>query len=348
MKKLMMGVLAVLCAGSSMATVIFQDNFENHAGALHNRRPDSWDTTYSQLAYWKNEALNFQVTNGVLMTTAPSGLASAWLTMPTISSGDLIRVSAVFVANVSASTKYVSMGLLQSKNHTYQRGEPWITMTRRPTAPGADLGLLIAYGGLGNTQPALVSANNLKEAQGFTTNLNARNVATYEYDTASGNLSVWLTSEGGTTVTQYVGSVNYGGVAGAVVPVDEINYFGITFYDATPFGSSDPAYIDDLSVDITFAPVQEDPLLPANIVGWSAVSSNLMRMVVDAQSAASNYYPKSTADLVAGTWADIAHSDDGVNAFVVTNLVYATAEGTNKVIYVEANAAAGFFGIGGQ
>ena len=245
MKKIWIVIVLALCSGHAMATVIFQDNFENNPGALQNRRPDSWDSSAGPLAYWKNEALNFQVTNGVLKTTE-TGLASAWLTLPTISSGQIIKVSAVVVANGNANTDYVSMGLLQSKNHTYQRGEPWVSLDSKTDGTG----LLKVYGGLGNTYPVLATANNLKEAQGFTTNLNARNTLGYEYNTATGDLQVWLTSEGGTTVTQYNGSVNYNGVAGAIVPLDELNYFGITFNSVNPLGASNPAYLDNLVVEI--------------------------------------------------------------------------------------------------
>lgn len=244
MKKIWIVIVLAVCSGHAMATVIFEDNFETHEGALHNRRPDSWDTSVGPLAYWKNEALNFQVTNGVLKTTDAT-IASAWLTLPTISAGEIIRVSAVVVGNGDANNDYVGIGLLQSKNHTYQRGEPWIAVTHKTDS----LGLVQVYGGLGLTS-ILATANNLKEAQGFTTNLNARNTVNYEYDTGSGNLSVWLVSEGGTTVTQYNGSVNYNGVAGAIVPLDELNYFGITFKSVTPLSGSNPAYLDNLTVEI--------------------------------------------------------------------------------------------------
>ncbi len=93
------------------------------------------------------------------------------------------------------------------------------------------------------------------------------------------------------------------------------------------------------------------PALPpeiATISDWSIVSDSVMRLVVDAPSLASNYYPKITTDLVIGSWESVPHSDDGVNAFVVTNLDYSTAEGTNEVIYVRATNSAAFFGIGGK
>jgi len=135
--------------------------------------------------------------------------------------GDVIRASAVVVASGDANTDWLSIGLLQSKDGTFETGGPYVTLTRRAVDPGADLGLLRIYGGLGNTNE-LATLNNLKEAQGFTTNLNARNTVSFEYDTASGNLQVWLTSEGGTTVTHYDGSVDYNGVVGQAVPLDSL------------------------------------------------------------------------------------------------------------------------------
>ena len=87
---------------------------------------------------------------------------------------------------------------------------------------------------------------------------------------------------------------------------------------------------------------------PAQIMGWSSVSSNTMEMVVHAPDPANNYHPKSTTNLTAGTWGSAAHSDDGVNPFVVTNLDYSTtdASGTNRVVYLQANAENEFFGLG--
>jgi hypothetical protein len=240
----------LLCVCSVNATIIFNDNFENNSGSLHSRRPDAFDAGVSGLAYWKNEALNLSVTKGVLQTTESTGQQSAWLTLPEISSGDVIRVSAVMVANGDANTDWLSMGLLDSKSHTYQKGQPYCTLTRNATGNGANMGLLKVYGGEGSAPGTLASQNYLKEPQGFTTNLNARNTVAFEYDTASGNLAVWLTSEGGTTVTQYNGSVNYNGVEGQAVPLGDLNYFGVTFNSVNSTGSADPAYLDNLVVEI--------------------------------------------------------------------------------------------------
>ncbi len=89
-------------------------------------------------------------------------------------------------------------------------------------------------------------------------------------------------------------------------------------------------------------------IIAPSIVGSSLVPGNAIKIVVDAPSAAGRYWPEGKLDLVSGSWTNIAHSDDGVNAFVVTNLDYSTAEGTNKVIYVEASAAKEFFRINGE
>ncbi len=83
----------------------------------------------------------------------------------------------------------------------------------------------------------------------------------------------------------------------------------------------------------------------STIEGWSAGSGNSMSMVVNTPGAANLYSPKTTTNLVDGTWTGVPHSDDGVNAFIVTNLGYSSvdASGTNEVIYLQANEATGFF-----
>lgn len=216
---------------------------------LHNRRPDAWHPGVDSLAYWKNEALNLVVAEGALRTTASASQQSTWLELPEILAGDVFRASAVVVANGDANNDWLSFGLLPSKDHAYQSAAPYVTLTRRPADAdlGANLGFLNVYGGSGGSNQ-LAEKNWLKEAQGFSTNLNARNSLGFEYDTATGNLAVWLTSEGGNTVTQYNGSVNYGGVPGQAVPLDQLNYFGITFNSLNAQNDGNPAYLDDLKV----------------------------------------------------------------------------------------------------
>lgn len=240
MKKVKMLILSVLCAGSSMASVIYQDTFASNSGALHGRLPDVGT------AAWQNTDGSFQVTNGVL-ETATNGLTSAWLTMPAISMGDIIRVSAVVVGNGDVNTDYISFGFVNAKVATYNSGAPWLTLVRRVDN---NRGYLRGHSGPGPGGTNLLNSANITETQGFTTTLNARNTVYMQYDTASGKLWVWMASEGGTTVMQYDGPVYYGGVAEAIVPLDAIKYLAVSFNRVDPLGASNPAYIDDLTVEI--------------------------------------------------------------------------------------------------
>ena len=103
----------------------------------------------------------------------------------------------------------------------------------------------------------------------------------------------------------------------------------------------------DLLVQGTIDDIPVPDIQPPEIIGWSRVSNNVMKLVVNAPSAANLYFPENKTDLVLGSWTNVAHSDDGVNAFVITNLSYSTAEGTNEVIYVHSNDAREFFRIKG-
>jgi hypothetical protein len=256
MRKLWMGIISAMCAGSAMATVIYQDDFSNNSGALDGRSPNVGSA-------WLNAGKNFQVTNGVLQTTT-NGLASAWLTMPTVSAGQVIKVSAVLVANGDVNTDYLSIGFSNLKNPTYSAGDPWLTMYRRVDVSQGK-GILRVYSGLGSGGIRLVNQEALADAQGFTTNLNARNTVNYEYNTTTGNLLVWLLSANGTSVTQYNGSVNYGNVAGAIVPTDQIKYMAVSFNNVNVVGSANPAYLDNLTVEIIPEPATVGLLMVSGI-----------------------------------------------------------------------------------
>jgi hypothetical protein len=130
------------------------------------------------------------------------------------------------------------------------------------------------------------------------------------------------------------------------LPSVDARYFRVEFTE--PLGGS---YLDRgarvYEIDgfgTAYIPPPE-PIGPASIMGWSLGSNSVMRMVVNAPSSASNYYPKATSDLMAEDWAGVPHSSDGVAPFLVTNLVYSTPEGSNEVIYVQVNQASGFFKV---
>ena len=88
----------------------------------------------------------------------------------------------------------------------------------------------------------------------------------------------------------------------------------------------------------------------STIIGWS-FTNDMIRLVVDASDPGDRYCPEATTNLASGPWVSVAHSDDGVNPFLVANLDYSTSDatGSNKVIYVNAtNNAAEFFRIIGE
>lgn len=87
--------------------------------------------------------------------------------------------------------------------------------------------------------------------------------------------------------------------------------------------------------------------VPATIVGWEFVSGgSVMKLVVDAPSDPVFYYPKGTADLTTG-FSGVGHAATDAGPFgTITNLNVSGTEGDNKVIYVDASAAAKFFKIG--
>ena len=85
----------------------------------------------------------------------------------------------------------------------------------------------------------------------------------------------------------------------------------------------------------------------SQIISLKSFANNIMQMVVNTTDPTASY-PKATSNLVNAVWTSVPHSDNGANAFVVTNLSYSTADGSNNVIYVQASDAVQFYGIGGQ
>lgn len=237
----LVGMLFLMrCVSSSVAAVTYQDSFTNNAGALHERSLDVGTSV------WQNVSGNFQVTNGVLQTTS-SGLAAAWLPLPLISSDAVVRVSAVVVGNGNANTDYISIGLSEVQSYTYSVGCPWLSLIRRVDN---DLGYLRVHSGPGSSGTNFFNNGILAEAQGFTTDLNARNRVYYEYHTGNGTIRIGLISANGTDAELYNGSVSYNGIYGTQVPIDQLKYLNITFNSVNPQGMTNPAYVDDLVVEV--------------------------------------------------------------------------------------------------
>jgi len=105
--------------------------------------------------------------------------------------------------------------------------------------------------------------------------------------------------------------------------------------------------VDEIVVGTTWEDVAgSNTIVPeaATIVSLKPYVSGVLEMVVDAPTPSLSH-PKIIDDLAAGSWTNVGHSIDGNAPFVVTNLDYSTDSGSNKVIYLEAGEAAGFFKI---
>ena len=135
-----------------------------------------------------------------------------------------------------------------------------------------------------------------------------------------------------------------GGTGLTSTQIDRTTVNGIALADLGTTITNGYLYI----TQATSVPVNVPDIVEPSIVSSSIVSGNVMKLVVDAPIDASRYWPEGVANLALGSWTNIAHSDDGVNAFVVTNLAYSTAEGTNEVIYVQTVNPAGFFKVVGE
>jgi hypothetical protein len=103
--------------------------------------------------------------------------------------------------------------------------------------------------------------------------------------------------------------------------------------------------MDEIRVGRTWASVVPSNItVPANIVSVSPFGENALELVVStAQPELS--YPQCISNLVGGVWADIEHSVDGNEPFVLTNLSYSSSLGSDKVIYVKSDEAARFFRV---
>ena len=96
-------------------------------------------------------------------------------------------------------------------------------------------------------------------------------------------------------------------------------------------------YIDNVSITTTV------PHQPSTIISLSHHAGNVLEMVVDCPTPWDSY-PKMKTDLVAeASWDSVGHSTNSAGPFTTNNL--GTVPGTIS-IYLEANDAAAFFGIG--
>ena len=184
----------------------------------------------------------------------------------------------------------------------------------------------VVNGGTGGPVFANDAAASFTLGSFYTLTVTSTNAYEFDFTITAAGSSVVLNP----TATAVDGNNNFTG-----------GYAGV--YSPTTSGSTDP---DAMFNNFSLESITDSGPLPATIVSVSTVSGGLVRIVIDAPNAAFRYAIKTSSDLPSGIWVDGSHSDDGVNNFVVTNLAYSTKDGDHEVIYVQANDANAFFGIG--
>ncbi len=122
--------------------------------------------------------------------------------------------------------------------------------------------------------------------------------------------------------------------------------FRLKMVDSAP-SSSGQLFIDNIAVlgmvtDQT-APPEPDP--EAAFVSLEPVLGNQIKLTIDVVGSLTNFTLLSKTSLDESAWSAVAHSDDGVNAFLTTNLNYSSSDGTNVIIYVEAGDTQKFYGL---
>lgn len=76
------------------------------------------------------------------------------------------------------------------------------------------------------------------------------------------------------------------------------------------------------------------------------VGSDLLRLAVSSTGNWEELRLVGSSNLVRGGWSYIPHSDDGVNPFMITNLLYSTSmDATQRIIYVHPAGPTAFFGV---
>ena len=127
----------------------------------------------------------------------------------------------------------------------------------------------------------------------------------------------------------------YAGLARQYIPVSG----GIPKADSYSAGGGVPDY--------AFYMLYASPPPVISIVNWSFVSNDLIQVEVDLPGNPALFHPETTTNLTAVPWGNAAHSSDGGNPFLVTNLSYSSlgTNGTNRVFFVKAEGNSAFFSV---
>ena len=83
----------------------------------------------------------------------------------------------------------------------------------------------------------------------------------------------------------------------------------------------------------------------SSIISIGPAGANSLKLNIFADGSLEDFRLVGTTNLTEDSWSYVAHSDTVDSGFAISNLSYSASEGTNAVIYVDASAAAGFYGI---
>ena len=153
-----------------------------------------------------------------------------------------------------------------------------------------------------------------------------------ELDTTGGE-----SGAGAWTVTYKLNGIDQG-----TYDLDNAVKTGIHYVGFSRNGGSVSATIEQFILSDTM-PVSSDSE-PA-IVDIAIVAGNLVELTIQTLEPSTTYALHST-NLVDGLWERVPHSDNGINAFVETNLSYSSMSAeSNVVIYAKADHATEFFQV---
>jgi hypothetical protein len=155
---------------------------------------------------------------------------------------------------------------------------------------------------------------------------------------------IWLSIDNAAgTYDVYLGDVGDAGTPGSLVG-SAIGFGGSRDLVGLVVSSYRTARIDDI---IELDPDRFILNQAASLYGISPATNDTIRLSIglNLSANAADYWPVSSDGLVASDWVPVAHADAPDGTFEVTNLSVASGDATNKVIYVKATDAVGFFRI---
>lgn len=148
-----------------------------------------------------------------------------------------------------------------------------------------------------------------------------------------------LTASGNAMASQ-IAVTNFVEVSDRAISLD-FEYDGSSAIAVAIGGYAKDFQIDNVVIETAASAINP----PASFMGIERAIGGKIKLTIGTAGDLSAYTLMGCTNLVDGNWLAVAHSDDGENPFVETNLTYSTAEGSNAVIYVESSKDNEFFSL---